>query len=105
MANELNIHRTTLTDYEKNIGFIDADILRKISIILGLQEYELFDDYHIFLDSCEEKIREYRTMNGMSLSKIAKHCNVSKSTIWQWEKKMCNPTVKNWIALKELLKL
>ncbi|MCL2698144.1 MAG: helix-turn-helix domain-containing protein [Oscillospiraceae bacterium] len=102
MSKLLGVHRTTLTDYEFNRVFIPCEIITRVEKICQLKRYSLFDEYHLFIEKCDEVILDYCGQEGISLYEFLKRIGIERQTVYAWVRKKQCPSRENWLLVKKL---
>lgn len=103
LADKLGVHRTTVTDWEKNKCSVPHKKIFEYASVLDVNVYELFDEYHLFVEECDKIIKSFCENNNIKYSEFAKMCNVNKVTLYSWLKKEKQPNYKNWAVLKSII--
>ena len=102
LANRLDIHRTTVTDYEQGKTIPNNDVLKQIESILNLEQYSLFDEYHLFIENLNEEIERIKRDFYLSDASFARKCGITKATVHGWKTKKIKPSYKTWLKIKTL---
>ena len=104
MYTYLNIHKSTLQDYENDCITISNDILKRICLKCNESEYLLFDEYRLFLENYDKIILRYCESTNTTISKLAKQLSLSKPSVYAWTKRKSKPTYENWLAICKVTK-
>ena len=104
MYTYLNIHKSTLQDYENDCITISNDILKRICLKCNESEYLLFDEYRLFLENYDKIILRYCESTNTTIPKLAKQLSLSKPSVYAWTKRKSKPTYENWLAICKVIK-
>lgn len=69
------------------------ETLKKLSDVLGI---DLLTDYHKFKINSVDIVRDYMSINKLSIQKFAEICGVSTTTIKNWRRGTCSPSYELW---------
>lgn len=69
------------------------ETLKKLSDVL---EIDLLTDYHKFKINSVDIVRDYMSINKLSIQKFAEICGVSTTTIKNWRRGACSPSYELW---------
>lgn len=103
MYTYLNIHKSTLKDYENDNIKIPNDILKRICVKCNEPKYLLFDEYRLFLEDYSNIILQFCKSANISQNKLSNLLSVSKQRISYWVNKKSKPTYKDWLALCKIM--
>ena len=103
MYTYLNIHKSTLKDYENDNIKIPNDILKRICVKCNEPKYLLFDEYRLFLEDCSNSILQFCKSANISQNKLSNLLSVSKQRVSYWVNKKSKPTYKDWLALCKIM--
>lgn len=99
----LNIHKSTLRDYENDCITIPNDILKRICVKCNEPEYLLFDEYRLFLEDYSNSISQFCKSANISQNKLSKLLSTSKQRVSLWVNKKSKPSYKDWLALCKIM--
>lgn len=99
----LNIHKSTLQDYENNRITIPNNILKRICVKCNESEYLLFDDYRFFLEDYYNTIPQFCKSVNISIAELSRRLSISQQSIYSWFKRKSKPTYENWLALCKIM--
>lgn len=99
----LNIHKSTLKDYENDNIKIPNDILKRICVKCNEPKYLLFDEYRLFLEDYSNIILQFCKSANISQNKLSNLLSVSKQRVSYWVNKKSKPTYKDWLALCKIM--
>ena len=102
LANSLDIHRTTLTNYEQGKTIPNNDVLKQIESILNLEQYSLFDEYHLFNENLNEEIERIKRDFYLTDFSFARKCGITRASVYGWKIKKIKPSYETWLKIKEL---
>ena len=103
MYTYLNIHKSTLKDYENDNIKIPNDILKRICVKCNEPKYLLFDEYRLFLEDYSNIILQFCKSANISQNKLSNLLSVSKQRVSYWVNKKSKPTYKDWLALCKIM--
>ena len=103
MYTYLNIHKSTLKDYENDNIKIPNDILKRICVKCNEPKYLLFDEYRLFLEDYSNSILQFCKSANISQNKLSNLLSVSKQRVSYWVNKKSKPTYKDWLALCKIM--
>ena len=103
MYTYLNIHKSTLQDYENDCITISNDILKRICVKCNEPKYLLFDEYRLFLEDYSNSILQFCKSANISQNKLSNLLSVSKQRVSYWVNKKSKPTYKDWLALCKIM--
>lgn len=103
MYTYLNIHKSTLKDYENDNIKIPNDILKRICVKCNESKYLLFDEYRLFLEDYSNIILQFCKSANISQNKLSNLLSVSKQRVSYWVNKKSKPTYKDWLALCKIM--
>ena len=101
VAERAGIAVTTYCRYERGEimdEHIDCGILVRIAEACGFPRDFCLDNYHKFRCGSAEIVRSYMADKGFTNEGLAAQLGVSTTTVKQWKKGKCSPSLEKWQA-------